>query len=173
MSTPACFEEFPEVMTEEEYPALPEDVARMIEIVHGHIIRCESPVPMHNRIARRPAGGLEAARSPEGPCLSVETDNDVVLWRVPKFTFRLDAATREYRLHAVHRSVLELGASRAGHAAVRGLDLRLSGGGQGPTARRGQPAAASLARARRARSTPSRPSSSRRRSAGSGFAEAM
>ncbi|HEX2314929.1 MAG TPA: Uma2 family endonuclease [Thermomonospora sp.] len=166
-------------MTEEEYTALPEDVARMIEVVHGHVIRCESPVPRHNRIARRLAGGLEAGRTPGGPCLSVGTDLDVVLWRVPKFTFRrpdvvvyeciddptrkpsarealmvvevsspstgredlvdkksqyasagipaylvvvlddkfdiaeikefhLDAVTREYRLHTVHRSVLEL-----------------------------------------------------------------
>jgi Uma2 family endonuclease len=179
MSTPAWFDDFPETMSEEEYAALPEDIARMVEIVHGHIIRCESPAPVHNRIARRLAGGLEMGRSADGPCMSVETDIDVVLWRVPKFTFRrpdvvvyeciddltrkpsarevllvaevsspttgredlvdkksqyassgiplylvvildekfdiaeikefhLDAATREYRLHTVHRSVLEL-----------------------------------------------------------------
>jgi len=44
--------------------------------------------PQRNRIARRLAGSLEAARPASGPCLSVETDIDVVLWRVPKFTFR-------------------------------------------------------------------------------------
>lgn len=51
------------------------------------MIVCESPVPEHNRVARRLAGALEAAPSTE-PCIRVETDVDVVLWRVPKFTFR-------------------------------------------------------------------------------------
>ncbi len=32
--------------------------------------------------------GWLGARSPAGPCLTVETDVDVVLWRVPRFTFR-------------------------------------------------------------------------------------
>ncbi|MEV0615284.1 Uma2 family endonuclease [Nonomuraea sp. NPDC050404] len=36
----------------------------------------------------RLANALEAARPAGGPCLSVGTDIDVVLWRVPKFTFR-------------------------------------------------------------------------------------
>jgi hypothetical protein len=40
-------------MTEAEYLDLSEEISRTIEIVHGHIIRCESPVPRHNRIARR------------------------------------------------------------------------------------------------------------------------
>ena len=44
--------------------------------------------PRHNRIARRLANALEAARSPAGPCLTLETDVDVVLWRLPRFTFR-------------------------------------------------------------------------------------
>lgn len=88
MSTPAWYDDLPAVMTEDEYIALSEDVSRDIEVVHGHIIRCESPAPGHNRIARRLAVALEGARSPEGPCMSVETDVDVVLWRVPKFTFR-------------------------------------------------------------------------------------
>lgn len=88
MATPPWYESLPEVMSEAEYRALPEDIARSIEVVHGHVIKCESPAPRHNRIARRLAGSLEAARSMSGPCLSVETDIDVVLWRVPKFTFR-------------------------------------------------------------------------------------
>ncbi|MFC5823741.1 Uma2 family endonuclease [Nonomuraea insulae] len=88
MATPSWYESLPEVMSEAEYRALPEDIARSIEVVHGHVIKCESPAPRRNRIARRLAGSLEAARSMSGPCLSVETDIDVVLWRVPKFTFR-------------------------------------------------------------------------------------
>ncbi|WP_158578958.1 Uma2 family endonuclease [Spongiactinospora rosea] len=75
-------------MSEAEYNALSEEIARSIEVVHGHVIKCESPAPGHNRIARRLATQLEDARPPTGPCLSVETDIDVVLWRVPKFTFR-------------------------------------------------------------------------------------
>jgi Uma2 family endonuclease len=135
MSRPRWFDELPESMSEAEYRELPEDVARTIEVVYGHVIKCGSPAPRHNRIARRLSFALESARSPAGPCLTVETDVDVVLWRVPRFTFRhpdvivyeciddparkptaqetvrefhLDAATSAYRLHAVHRSVLDL-----------------------------------------------------------------
>ncbi|MFI0421431.1 Uma2 family endonuclease [Spongiactinospora sp. 9N601] len=102
-------------MGEADYNALSEEVARTIEVVHGHVIKCESPEPGHNRIARRLATHLENARPPGGRCLSVETDIDVVLWRVPKFTFRrpdvvvhLDAVAMEYRQHRIHRTVLEL-----------------------------------------------------------------
>ena len=75
-------------MTEAEYKGLSEEVSRTIEIVHGHVIKCESPTPRHNRIARRLSFALEPARSPSDPCLTVETEVDVVLWRIPRFTFR-------------------------------------------------------------------------------------
>jgi Uma2 family endonuclease len=88
MSRPGWLDALPENMTEADYRALPEEISRAIEIVHGHVIRCESPVTRHNRIARRLSRALEAARSAAGPCLTVETDVDVVLWRVPRFTFR-------------------------------------------------------------------------------------
>jgi Uma2 family endonuclease len=88
MSRPRWFDELPESMTEAEYRDLPEEVARTIEIVYGHVIKSESPVPRHNRIARRLSYALELARPPAGPCLTVETEIDVVLWRVPRFTFR-------------------------------------------------------------------------------------
>jgi Uma2 family endonuclease len=178
-SSPWWFDELPEFMTEADYRALSEEISRTVEIVHGHVIKCESPTPRHNRIARRLSFALESARSPSDPCLTVETEVDVVLWRVPRFTFRrpdlivytgiddparkptaqetvmvvevaspssvkedlldkktqyaaagiplylvvvlddeydiweirefhLDAAAAEYRLHTVHRSVLEL-----------------------------------------------------------------
>jgi hypothetical protein len=68
-------------VTEAEYRDLSEGISRAIEIVHGHIIKCESPTPRHNRIARRLANALEASRSPSGSCLEVETGMDVVLWR--------------------------------------------------------------------------------------------
>jgi Uma2 family endonuclease len=179
MSSPGWFDDFPEYMTEAEYRDLSQEISRTIEIVHGHVIKCESPTPRHNRIARRLSFALESARSAADPCLTVETDVDVVLWRIPRFTFRrpdvvvyeciddparkpsaqetvmvvevsspttvredlldkktqyaaagipvylvvlldekydideirefhLDAATTTYRLHAVHRSVLDL-----------------------------------------------------------------
>ena len=88
MSSPGWFDDFPEYLTEADYRELSEEVSRSIEVVHGHIIRCESPTPRHNQIARRLANALEASRSPAGPCLTVETDVDVILWRVPRFTFR-------------------------------------------------------------------------------------
>jgi Uma2 family endonuclease len=88
MDGPRWFDEFPVSVTEAEYRDLSEDISRTIEIVHGHVIKCESPTPRHNRIARRLASALEASRSPADPCLTVETDVDVVLWRVPRFTFR-------------------------------------------------------------------------------------
>ena len=88
MSSPGWFDDLPEYMTEAEYRDLSEEISRTIEIVHGHVIKCESPTPRHNRIARRLSNALEDSRSPAGPCLTVETDVDVVLWRVPRFTFR-------------------------------------------------------------------------------------
>jgi Uma2 family endonuclease len=88
MPSKEWYDELPEFITEEQYRALNEETSRTIEVVFGHVIKCESPSPRHNRIARRLANALESARSPAGPCLTVETDVDVVLWRVPRFTFR-------------------------------------------------------------------------------------
>lgn len=88
MTTSEWYDVYPETITEAEYEALPENVSRTIEVVYGRIIRCESPAPEHNRIARRLANAIEAARSPLDPCMSVDTDIDVVLWRLPKFTLR-------------------------------------------------------------------------------------
>jgi Uma2 family endonuclease len=88
VSSPPWFDGLPENMTEAEYRALSEEISRTIEIVHGHVIKCESPTPRHNLIARRLSFALETARSPADPCMRVETDVDIVLWRVPRFTFR-------------------------------------------------------------------------------------
>jgi hypothetical protein len=86
MSGPWWFDELPEYMTEADYRGLPEEVSRTIEIVHGHLIKCESPTPRHNRIARRLANALEVSRSPAGPCGSSRSR--------PAWTHR----TRAYRL---------------------------------------------------------------------------
>ncbi|MCP2289366.1 putative restriction endonuclease [Nocardia amikacinitolerans] len=95
-------ERLPHEMTEEQYRRLPENIAREIEVVHGHVIVCESPVPEHNRVARRLASAMEQLPSTE-PCIRAETDIDVVLWRVPKFTFRRPDVT-------VYRCLPERGA---------------------------------------------------------------
>jgi hypothetical protein len=54
MSSPWWLDEFPEYLTEAEYQELSEEVSRTIEIVHGHVIRCESPTPLrHCRTSTR------------------------------------------------------------------------------------------------------------------------
>lgn len=87
-ASPQWYDELPEFFTEEEYRDLSEEISRTIEVVHGHVIRCESPTRRHQRIARRLANALQASRTSVDPCLEVDTDVDVVLWRVPRFTFR-------------------------------------------------------------------------------------
>ena len=77
----------PNVMTEDDYAALPDGVARRIEVVHGYVIVCESLTPQHQQVARRLATAFEASR-PKQPCTRVQMETDVVLWHVPKFTFR-------------------------------------------------------------------------------------
>lgn len=77
----------PNTMTEDDYAALPEGVARRIEVVHGYVIVCESPTPQHQQVARRLATALETSR-PKEPCTRVQMETDIVLWRVPKYTFR-------------------------------------------------------------------------------------
>jgi Uma2 family endonuclease len=74
-------------MTEADYAALPEGIARRIEVVHGYVIVCESPTPQHQQVARRLATALEASR-PREPCTRVQMGTDVVLWHLPKYTFR-------------------------------------------------------------------------------------
>ncbi|WP_228806412.1 Uma2 family endonuclease [Nocardia cyriacigeorgica] len=72
----------PAQITAAEYEDLPADFSRTIEVVDGHIVKCESPSRLHNRVARRLAASLESGRKPE-PCLMVETDVDVRLSDVP------------------------------------------------------------------------------------------
>jgi hypothetical protein len=78
VSGPRWLDDFPEYLTEADYRDLSEEFSRTIEIVHGHVIKSESPTPRHNRIAHRLANAMEDARSPVGPCLTVDTDVDVV-----------------------------------------------------------------------------------------------
>lgn len=75
MATPySWIDEFPAQITAEEYEALPEEFCRTIEVIDGHILKCESPSRLHNRVARKMAVTFEENRKPE-PCLMVDTEH--------------------------------------------------------------------------------------------------
>lgn len=76
------YEAFPEQITAEDYARLPEDFSRSIEVIDGHIVKCESPSRIHNRVAFNIAAALKVGRKPS-PCLMVETDIDVRITDVP------------------------------------------------------------------------------------------
>ncbi|WP_199856716.1 Uma2 family endonuclease [Nocardia suismassiliense] len=63
-------------MTEADYDLLPDDLRKLIEVIDGNIIRCQSGSPEHSDVARRLANHLEAAK-PAEPCTRVSTDVDV------------------------------------------------------------------------------------------------
>ena len=77
MSLPAWTED-PEslALTGEQYDALPDQVRKMVEVIDGYVVVCQSGTPEHSRAARRLASHLEAAR-PAKPCTRVDTDIDV------------------------------------------------------------------------------------------------
>ena len=50
MSSPGWFDELPEYLTEADYRDLSEEISRTIEIVHGHVIKCESPTQLERPI---------------------------------------------------------------------------------------------------------------------------
>lgn len=83
------------IITEEEYEALPSEIAKSIEVVHGRVIFCESPTPEHQRVSRNLTMAFLAAR-PGIPCLDVLQDTDMryrhrnphVSREGKKFTFR-------------------------------------------------------------------------------------
>lgn len=63
-------------LTEEQYDDLPGDIRKMVEVIDGHVIFCQSGTPEHSDVARRLANRLEAAK-PTEPCTRVSTDIDV------------------------------------------------------------------------------------------------
>ncbi|CAO5158194.1 putative restriction endonuclease domain-containing protein [Frankia sp. AiPs1] len=103
----------PARVTAAEYEALPEDVARAIEIVDGYVAFCEAPTPDHQTAGRRLANVLErhARRAMDRghECLTVNSDVDLRLRDVPLLNRRpdvvlyrcLDRAAGE-RLRAEH-----------------------------------------------------------------------
>lgn len=63
-------------MTEADYDVLPDELRKLIEVIDGNIIRCQSGSPEHSDVARRLANHLEAVK-PQDPCTRVSTDVDV------------------------------------------------------------------------------------------------
>lgn len=87
-SNPRWPDELPENMTEADYRALTEDISRSVEIVHGHVIMREYA-----------AAGIALS-------LVVLLDETYDITEIREF--HLEAAAAAYRLHAIHRSVLDL-----------------------------------------------------------------
>jgi Uma2 family endonuclease len=83
MATPfGWFDEFPDQITAEDYAKMLEEFARTIEVIDGHIVKCESPSRVHNRVAFNMAAVLKEGRKPS-PCMMVDTDVDVRITDVP------------------------------------------------------------------------------------------
>ena len=78
MSTLPSWTSDPEslTITEEGYDALPDQVRKLIEVIDGNVIFCQSGTPEHSDVSRRLANKLESAK-PEEPCTRVSTDIDV------------------------------------------------------------------------------------------------
>jgi Uma2 family endonuclease len=103
-------------VTAEDYEALPEDIARAIEIIDGYIVYSEAPTPDHQTAGRRLASTLEVhARSAMDrghPCVTVNNDVALRLRDVPLLNRRpgvvlyrcldRDRGDRGERLRAEH-----------------------------------------------------------------------
>ena len=63
-------------LTEDQYDGLPDHVRKLVEVIDGHVIFCQSGTPEHSDVARRLANRLETAK-PHEPCTRVSTDIDV------------------------------------------------------------------------------------------------
>jgi Uma2 family endonuclease len=103
----------PALVTAEEYEALPEEIAKAIEIVDGYVVYCAVPTPDHQIAGRRLANVLERhAREAMGKgheCVTVNNDVDLRLRDLPLLNRRPDVALyrcldreRGERLRAEH-----------------------------------------------------------------------
>lgn len=79
-------------LTMDDYLALPEDLARTIEVTGGLIVHCESPSEAHLGIQQALVGALQEAIEKHdrdtGSCHRVRMELDVLLDDGPAFTFR-------------------------------------------------------------------------------------
>ncbi|MEU1208426.1 Uma2 family endonuclease [Nocardia sp. NPDC005825] len=76
------------------YLAMPEDIARTVEIRDGMIVHCESPSPNHVAISDNIKGALREAvskRSGDLPCLRASGELDMLISEVPFHYKRPDA----------------------------------------------------------------------------------
>ena len=103
----------PARVTAEEYDALPEEIAKAIEIVDGYVVYRATPTPDHQTAGRRLANLLEryarAAMNKGHECLTVNNDVDLRLRDLPLLNRRPDVALyrcldreRGERLRAEH-----------------------------------------------------------------------
>ncbi|WP_062982100.1 Uma2 family endonuclease [Nocardia anaemiae] len=111
-------------MTEVDYDQLPDDLRKLIEIIDGNVIRCQSGSPEHSNVARRLANHLEAAK-PSEPRAGVATGLDLRFTRRRKrdgaFSFRRPDVT-------VHRCV-ERGAKLRAADALMVVEVLCPGSG--------------------------------------------
>ncbi|MET8157911.1 Uma2 family endonuclease [Sphaerisporangium sp. NPDC005289] len=86
----------PARVTAEEYDALPEEIARAIEIVDGYVVYCAAPAPDHQTAGRRLANLLErhakSAMDAGYEWLTVNNDVDLRLRDLPLLNRRPDVA---------------------------------------------------------------------------------
>jgi Uma2 family endonuclease len=103
----------PARVTAQEYEALPEEIAKAIEIVDGYVVFCEAPTPDHQTAGRRLANLLErparAAMERGHECITVNNDVDLRLRDLPLLNRRPDVVVyqcldraRGERLRAEH-----------------------------------------------------------------------
>lgn len=103
----------PSRVTAEDYEALPEEIAKAIEIVDGYVVYSEAPTPDHQTAGRRLANALEAharaAMDRGHACITVNSDVDLRLRDVPLLNRRPDVVLyrcldrdRGERLRAEH-----------------------------------------------------------------------
>jgi Uma2 family endonuclease len=81
----------PEI-TIDVYQQMPEEVSKMIEVVDGLLVRCESAEPAHQLIAHNFVNVLHEAMKAhdrkDGSCHRVVPDVDVLMAEMPRFHFR-------------------------------------------------------------------------------------
>ncbi|MQY17896.1 hypothetical protein NRB20_09630 [Nocardia sp. RB20] len=83
----------PEPISVDIWRELPEEFCRLVEVVDGQAVRCESPTRAHQKAVHRLLGMFEDAarecmsRDPSTR-LDANHDFDTVLWEVPRATIR-------------------------------------------------------------------------------------
>ncbi|TDC57319.1 Uma2 family endonuclease [Actinomadura sp. KC345] len=84
----------PEQMTAAEYEALPEDISKMIEIVDGYVVFCESPTREHQKAGLRLVTLIErharSAMKRGHDCLDANIDVDLRIRDIPLSNRRPD-----------------------------------------------------------------------------------